>query len=172
MAKRKKPTTNIEYKYFTRHKVINDNGSISYSPAIPNVSALYVILNLSSDRYTYIGTAGSMKERFKPRASAMREMGFDQDQVGPIKIYQVKPYIHGAFANPGDGGVCDNIDLEHLLIRIYLEKIKWNVRNVVKTARFTNNTGAILHITFVNNTGANLPSISNLQLDLDYGESL
>ena len=131
--------TKVEFIKKSEHKLKYDKGDISIKPALSNDSSLYVIYNNSTDREVYVGTAKEVKDRFKQRTEALREWGFKESQIEKIKIYVIQIKVNGDSSTPGDKGVTkENVDVEKLLIRTYIEKRNKKVRNVDKTTAFIN----------------------------------
>ncbi len=143
----------VNFNYCSMHTVDNVNGVVSATPALPGQSRLYVIYNGSTNRPVYVGTASNVQNRFAGRLEVCRELGFSDDQLGPISVMVVQILVNGAPATPGDIGISAGIDVEALLIRTYLMHLQWNVRNIQKVTPFTNGTGTVLQWTLTNACG-------------------
>ncbi len=130
-------TITVNFNYESIHRLANTDGIVSASPAIPRAGRLYVILNNSTARTVYVGTSSDVKARFVSRLQVIREMGFD---VGSPTIFIVQIQINTVYTQPGDDGIADGIDVEHLLIRTYVKLLGLNVRNVTKWGVFRNTT--------------------------------
>ncbi|MGH1384418.1 hypothetical protein [Kordia sp.] len=142
---------NIDFNYnFTNSIVIND-GLVTANPAIHQASRLYVIHNPATNRPVYVGTSANLRDRFILRLEIIREMGFSQVELNNIIVMEVQIQIDGVNRTPGEDGVAGGIDVEHLLIRTYIQNIGLNVRNIQKTAVFNNNTGEQINWTLNNN---------------------
>jgi len=146
----------VNFNYLKQYALINNNGLIQTVPALPSSSRLYVIYNNSTNRPYYIGTAVSLKNRFSPRLEVIREMGFDQNCLDEILIFEIQIEVDGKFRTPGDDGIAGGIDVEHLLIRTYINSLNENVRNIQKVTPFINNTGTLLSWNLLNSAG-NIP---------------
>jgi hypothetical protein len=154
----------VDFRFTSDHAVTYNNGLVGYSPALPGTAGLYVIYNPSTTHPVYVGTASDVQDRFDGRANVMREMGFSAGQLGAITVFYVKPYMGGTFANavfanPGNTGVANGLDLENLLIRFYLQVIAWNVRNIQKLAAFQNNAATNLSVRMSNGPGMNVAGL-------------
>jgi hypothetical protein len=144
---------NIDFNYNVTNNIVINNGLVTANPAINQASRLYVIHNPATNRPIYVGTAANLQDRFDPRLRAMREMGFSQVELNNILVMEVQIQVDGVNRTPGDNGVAGGVDVEHLLIRTYIQNIGVNVRNIQKTAEFNNNTGQQINWTLNNNAG-------------------
>jgi hypothetical protein len=135
----------ITYNYEKRHDLVYQGGLVMVKPALGSGSRLYVIQNDSTDFKIYVGTALHLDDRFDPRVTACRELGFSQIQMDPVWIFAVQVLIDDKPAPPGDKGISSgggwDIDVEWLLIRTYLQELKLSVRNINKIGPFYNGTG-------------------------------
>ncbi|MEM9556023.1 MAG: hypothetical protein AAGC60_17335 [Acidobacteriota bacterium] len=138
------------------HGLAYNNGLVSWNPGFPQSSRLYVIYNNDTNRPYYIGTALNLRNRFNPRATVCRELGFPTvNAMNSVSAYrlQMEWRANGVGQNwvnatPGDNGVVGLIDAEHLLIRVYIENENVGVRNIQKVNAFTNTTGNQLNVYF------------------------
>lgn len=166
--------TDVEFNYKSTHVINFNGGYVSYYPAIPQDARLYVIYNDSTDRHVYVGTATNVQNRFNPRIEALREFGFSEDQLKKIFIMIVQIKIDGYNKPPdnyGKAGDNPEIDVEHLLVRTYVEKLNVNARNIDKASKkFKNETGGKLTWSLVNNAGIQNFGVHNYGLDT--GKSL
>ena len=123
----------ITYNYEKRHDLVYEGGYVKVKPALTSGARLYVIQNDSTDYKIYVGTAFNVSDRFDPRTTACRELGFSQIQMDPVWIFVVQILINDKSAPPGDNGVSSGdgytVDVEQLLIRTYLQELKLSVRN-------------------------------------------
>jgi hypothetical protein len=140
----------IIYNYATSHVIHKNAGNVLYVPALTTGSRLYVIRNTAANNYPYyVGTADNTQSRFGPRLDAVRQFGFRNADIANVSIAIVQIFVNGYPTPPGAAGVSGGIDVEHLLIRFYISQ-GHNVRNIAKTAVFTNGHGQALHCTFNN----------------------
>lgn len=135
----------VDFTCVSTHTIkLDASGVISASPAFPAHSRLYIIRNESTNREVYIGTAANVKDRFKDRLTDLRHLGFNQNQLNPITIGVVQIKVNNNNRTPGDNGVANGIDVEHLLIRHFITDREKSVRNVAKTQNFQNKTNSRL----------------------------
>jgi hypothetical protein len=146
--------TTIKFNYEKAHTVGYDGGYVTVKPALTTSKRLYVIHNETTNNKVYVGTATDVQDRFKGRIDVCRELGFSPEQMDPISFFVVQIKIDDTPAPPDQYGHSLGIDVEHLLVRTYMQKIGWSVRNVVKTSTFLNPTGTELKWELVN--GANI----------------
>ncbi len=141
---------NITFDYVSSHTLVKAGGIINYAPALPHAGRLYVIRNaLAHGHPYYIGTASNVQNRFTPRSDAVRELGFRTAEINNISIAIVQITVNGYFNPPDDHGISNGVDVEHLLIRLYVVNNE-GVRNIVKITPFFNTTGLRINYTFVN----------------------
>lgn len=141
---------NVHYNYESNHTVRKVGGLISAVPALPTSSRLYVIHHLNAHgRPYYIGTASNVKERFKERFRAVRELGFRTAEINNLRIAVVQILIDGVSRTPQDYGIAGGIDVEHLLIRLYIA-FGHRLRNIDKTGNYQNTHGQRLDCYFTN----------------------
>ncbi len=167
-------TTHVEFDYISTHVITYGGGYVAYYPSIQKAARLYVIYNESTDRPLYVGTATDAKERFESRIRGLREFGFSDGQLQKIFIMIVQIKIDNKFTPPDNFGMAgDNpaIDVEHLLVRTYTEKINKASRNIDKASKkFKNETGGKLTWTLTNST--ELQNFGYHKYHLDAGASL
>lgn len=141
----------IEYVYSARCTFKNRKGDISVPGLSSERGGLYVIHNMANmGRPYYIGTAINYKERFKARTEAARELGFPRG-LDDLEVFVVRVECNGRSVRPdkwGKLGLCQRggLDAEHLLIRMYIQALGCNVRNISKTRAFTNRLNENLDI--------------------------
>ncbi len=145
--------TKVTFNYEKYHTVGYDSGTVAVKPALTTSARLYVIHNETTNYKVYVGTATDVKDRFKGRIDVCRELGFSQEQMDAISFFVVQIKIDDTPAPPDKYGWSGGIDVERLLIRTYMQKIGWSVRNSVKTEQFQNGTGGTLQWELVNNAG-------------------
>jgi hypothetical protein len=140
----------ILFTYATVHTIQKQGGNPSYAPALTQMSRLYVIRNTQANNFPYyVGTADNVQNRFGPRLDAVRQFGFRNTDIGRVSIAVVQIFVNGIARPPHQTGVAGGIDVEHLLIRLYVSQGQ-NVRNIQKVLPFTNNHGQRLDCTFIN----------------------
>jgi len=140
----------IIFNYTSVHILQKAGGNPFYQPALPNSSRLYAIRNTQANNFPfYIGTADNIQNRFVPRVDAVRQFGFRNADIANVSIAIIQIFVNGIASPPHNNGVSSGIDVEHLLIRLYISQ-GHNVRNISKTAVFTNNHGTSLNCTFMN----------------------
>lgn len=143
------PPITLEFAYQEEIHTVQfneDNGFPFYNPAIRREPGLYVIRNLLNQTWpVYVGTASNVRNRFDSRLEPLSHWGFVDDPLAGIAIYIVKVKVNGSnnATGPGIGvGVPDGwvagVDAERLLIRNYIKKAQWNVRNQQKINPFLN----------------------------------
>lgn len=143
---------NVEYIIENIHSIADDNGFISYSPALREDSRLYIIHNPKAARQFYIGTSVNVKQRFEGRLDALRDCGL-QNMLSEIVIVTVQIKINTKFCPPGTRGISmdknsnTNIDVEHILIRSYIKNFGL-VNNTNKVGPFSNKLGQAINCTF------------------------
>jgi hypothetical protein len=147
----------VTYNYESQHTFVYQGGLVLPKPALTNGSRLYVIQNDSTTHNIYVGTALHVNDRFGPRATVCRELGFSQIDMDDIKIFVVQISIDGVAATPGDTGVSTaagySIDVEWLLIRTYVEELHLSVRNINKLSQFHNGLATRINWNLVDNAG-------------------
>ncbi|MEM9556022.1 MAG: hypothetical protein AAGC60_17330 [Acidobacteriota bacterium] len=152
----------LRFKFEAVHTLSYNDGLVTWSPAFPRLSRLYVIHNSATARRYYIGTTKDLKERFDPRAAACRELGFaaanSMNGVTAIRVQMsLKADGKQDYQNktPGDNGMVGPFDAEHLLIRTFVSRENRNLRNItLANTPFINASRKTLRAVFVNNIGA------------------
>ena len=128
--------TDVIFSYTTIHRVQKNGGLISYVPALPHSSRLYVIRHTLANNFPfYIGTANNINHRFEERKRAVREFGFRTNEINNISIAIVQITVDGAPRPPHNNGISAGIDVENLLIRSYMQQ-GHGVRNIAKLMLF------------------------------------
>lgn len=125
---------------------------------LPSAKGIYVIYN-SNNHNVYVGiTDSSFQSRFSARVAAISELGLDENYCKLIYVWFGCVYeIKGAIASPlpvsALGGVLKGIlqiDLEHLLIRMYTDgpmNLKTCTNTKLAKREFRNSSGDVLSIT-------------------------
>ena len=100
------------------------------------INCLYVITNSGSPTSAYVGVAQNAVHRFAPRLEALRECGIGPGEVAKTRVMIFKVRLNGTLKNIGQYGDVGATDVEHLLIRSFMNCGGWNVRNIQKTTPF------------------------------------
>jgi len=151
---------NIEYVFKKHHTVYIDNiGHYKIRPALIRSNRLYIIYNQSTARPLYIGIAKNLQNRFKGRLQTMREMGFNQTQLDSIYIIEVQLKLNTKARTPNYIYERKGLDVEHLLIRTYVELLRIGVRNTEKISNFRNLLLENLSWTITNDLDINIPGL-------------
>jgi hypothetical protein len=158
------PTTttaiDLRFAYTTTHTLQYNNGQVTANPAIPPSNGLYVILNNSTNRSVYVGTASNILQRFSQRFQVCVELGLGQNDVASVRIYTIQIYTNQQLTPPGNNGRTTNtyqsIDVEHLLIRTYISGFNRAVRNTGKIGQFFNHQGVTINWSLVDNGGTGI----------------
>jgi hypothetical protein len=151
---------NLTFSYVTTHTLQYNNNQVTANPAIPSSNGLYVILNNSTNRWIYVGTASNILQRFNQRFQVCVELGLGQNDVANIRIYTIQIYTNQQLTPPGNNGRTTNtfqsIDVEHLLIRTYMSGFHQAVRNTGKIGQFFNHQGVAISWSLVDNGGTGI----------------
>lgn len=148
---------NVNIMLYRKHDIVKHGGLVSAAPALEGAGRLYVIKNTSTSRPVYIGTASNLRNRFTARIKAIREFGFANLAINPIRIHVYRVFVDGHARPPNDLGIAGGVDVEHLLIRLHMAQ-GINVRNITKTAPFTNTSGHRINLTLTANAPLNVPN--------------
>ncbi len=133
--------------------ILTTYGTVRADQTLTTGGRLYVIRSHQTHRPFYIGTAQNLRQRFEERLRVCRELGFNQGDLNPIVVYVVQIKIDGASAPPDNLGLAGGIDVEHLLIRTYTQRIGAAVRNITKSGQPFVNVNAGLNWSLINVCG-------------------
>lgn len=136
---------NVQLVMHKSHQIRKNQGFVQCVPALESQGRLYAVLNTTTSRHVYIGTASNLQSRFTERIAAVRELGFNNAAINPITIYAIRVIIDGHPRQPNNLGIAGGIDVEHLLIRLHINQ-GVSVRNISKLIQYTNNTGTVMNL--------------------------
>src|SRR5262245_36742703 len=125
----------ITFMLVSKHTIMIQGGESIARTALPHGGRLYVIYNSTTKRHVYVGTATDVQERFKPRIASIREFGFQQAAMRPIRIYVYQVLYNNRPKPPNKHGRCMGIDVERLMIRLHLKR-NISLRNITKIRPF------------------------------------
>ena len=120
---------------------------LQYGMALPHRPRLYVIHNTHLPTQYYIGSTGNLHDRFQPRLAACNEVGLTQNDLTHIHVYTIEIWCRldgqgpeQPSQGPGNEGrvVWRSllIDVEHILIRTFLQGFGCQLRNTGKTGPY------------------------------------
>jgi hypothetical protein len=141
----------VTFDYVSQHDIVKHGGVVNCAPGLPHASRLYVIHHAQAAGHPfYIGTAAHIRNRFRHRLDAVRELGFRNNEIMNVTIGIVRILVNGIPRTPGNLGIAVGIDVEHLLIRMHLTQGN-GVRNMGKINPFINNLPNAINCTVLNN---------------------
>lgn|GEM_PF-3415869 len=142
----------------------NQNGMVTIAPALAAQGRLYVVWSNIHQRPAYIGTSADVQQRFNMRLGAINNLGVLPAALQDNFVFTVRVNINGNNHVPNDQGVANGIDVEHLLIRVYINHYQIALRNTTKwNNAFQNNDLNGLSIRYLdpNNLVNGFPTIGN-----------
>lgn len=111
-------------------------GRVVLSPALPATGRLYVAWSKYHLKQAYVGTSGNVQQRFDHRVAALNEAGVVPTTLKDNFVYTVRIVLNGQPVTPDDTGKAgpmgSEIDVEHLLIRMYFKWYGIGLRNTQK----------------------------------------
>ena len=128
----------------------NQNGMVIIAPALTTQGRLYVVWSNVHQRPAYIGTSANVQQRFDVRLGAVNNLGVPPEALQDNFVFTVRININGNSYTPDDQGIANGVDVEHLLIRVYINHYGIALRNTTKwNNAFQNNDLNGLYIRYL-----------------------
>ncbi|NET42134.1 hypothetical protein [Okeania sp. SIO2B3] len=108
----------------------NQDGMINLQPTLNNHGRLYVIWSANHPRPVYVGKSRHVQNRFNGRVQALNHVGVTDQSLENNFVFTIRITINGHYSQVGDDGLAGGINVEHLLIRIYINYYQFLLRNV------------------------------------------
>ncbi len=131
------------------------NGMVILQPALPVQGRLYVIWSGNHQRNIYVGTSANVQQRFNDRLGDLNNSGVVPATLQNNFVFTVRTTINNIKHQPNNLGMANGIDVEHLLMRIYINRYPlFLLRNTVKwNNAFYNNDLTGLHVRYIDPNG-------------------
>lgn len=124
--------TEVDFIVQKKYLFEQDLSGLASMKDVPHQESLYVIWSKHHSRFVYAGFAKDLALEIENYVKVLNATGIEASKLKDIHMFSIKAKVEGKEYEVDRKGLVKGMDLEHLLIRMYVKHFQCPTRNAHK----------------------------------------